>query len=198
MAKYFTQPGESVIGGLARGDETPRHARIIKENRAMLFIDPILASTFASKQFFYSEAFELAATTDTRDYIFETPNTTEWAHFTFHGTGSAITEIALWEDTELTSTDALTTYNNNRNSTDTADCSLYLCAAGESSTDTGTMLIHFKSGSATNQSRANAEHGYADELFLKSNTKYRIMFRTFTATNLCNLMIQWHEHTNLT
>jgi hypothetical protein len=201
MAKNFEsgKSGETVIGGIARGDDTPRHARIVKENKAMLFVPPILAATFAGKQFFYSEAFELAATTDTRDYVFQTPNTTEWAHLIFDGTGNAITEVALFEDTELTTTSDYTeqtTFNNNRNSTDTADCKLYLCGVGLSTTDSGTRLLHQKSGSATNQSKTPADHGYGDELFLKSNTYYRFMFRTYSASNLCNITLQWHEHTN--
>jgi hypothetical protein len=197
MAKHFTQPGEVVIGGLARGDNTPRHARIIKENLAMLFIEPVLAATFAGKEFFYEEAFTLAETSDLRDYIFQTPNTNEWAHFKFHGSGSAITDISLWEDTQYSSTDAVTTYNNNRNSTDTADCLIYNLTA-TSTTDTGTRLRHKLSGSATQQSRDSMDVGYADELFLKQNAKYRISFATESTGNLCNMLIQWHEHTNLT
>ena len=195
MAKQFTTPASSVVMGGMRTDDTPGYAKIIYQNRGLLVLPPILAATFQGKQFFYSDAFTLAETTDIRDYIFVTPDTAEWAHFTFHASGSAITEVSLWEDTQYSSTDALTTYNNNRNSTDVADCLLYLATA-TSTTDTGTRLIHINSGSATQQSRDSTEGGYEDELFLKRNASYRINFATSSTNNLCNLKIQWHEHTN--
>ena len=192
--KNLTQPGETTIAGID-GNDNINYARINSGNRGLLTIPPILCKIFAGKEFFYSEAFELAETTDTQDYIFVTPNTTEWAHFAFHATGSAITEVALWEDTKYSSTDELTTYNNNRNSATPPSSKLYQVTA-TSTTDTGTRLIHVKSGSATRQSKDSMSAGYADELFLKQNAKYRISFATASTSNLCNLLIQWHEHTN--
>jgi hypothetical protein len=196
MPKYFTQPGSSVIGGVNSSNDAD-YLKIISANRALLTIDPILAATFAAKQFFYSDAFTLAATSDYRDYLFVTPNTTEWAHFLVHVDGNAITEFKLIEDSELSSSDgtAQTTFNNNRNSTDSADCLLYLIEPA-SATDSGTQLLHDKSGSATNQSKSSMSGGYADELFLKSNSIYRIQVGTGSASNLCNILVQWHEHTN--
>jgi hypothetical protein len=198
--KRVSKSGQAVIYGVdANGD--PVYIKAIEQNRALVTLDPTLAATFQGKEFFYSEAFLLAETTDSRDYVFVTPNTTEWAHFTFHASGSAITEISLWEDTELTTTSdytLLTTYNNNRNSTDTADCLLYQTPLNATATDSGTRLIHEKSGSATQQSKDSMDAGYADELFLKQNSYYRISYGTETTGNLCNLKVQWHEHTNET
>lgn len=195
--KRTTKSGQAVIYGVdASGN--PTYAKVIAQNRGLLTLPPILAATFQGKEFFYSEAFTLAETTDSRDFVFITPNTTEWAHLTFHGSGSAITEVSLWEDTEYNTTSdytLLTTYNNNRNSTDAADCLLYL-ATVTSATDSGTQLLNVKSGSATQQSKDSMDAGIADELFLKQNSPYRISFNTESTGNLCNLKIQWHEHTN--
>ena len=197
MPKYLTKTGQTTIAGLDVND-TPSFLKIIYQNRGLLTLPPTLAATFQGKEFFFSDAFELAETTDARDYVFVTPNTTKWAHFTFHAEGSAITEISFWEDTQYSVTTdytAQTTFNNNRNSTDAADCLIYLATA-TSSTDSGTRLLHMKSGSATQQSKDSMDAGYADELFLKQNAKYRISFGSGSTSNLCNLKVQWHEHTN--
>jgi hypothetical protein len=166
----------------------------------MLSVVPHLAATFANKQFFYSEAFTLAETTDTRDYLFITPNLgTKQAHFQIHAEGQAITTFDFWESSELAVTTdytALTAYNNNRNSTDAPTVLLYLAPSGLATTDSGTLLIEEISGSATQQSRSPGDLGYGNELFLKSDTKYRIHFATGSTGNLCNMLIQWHEHTN--
>lgn len=44
MPKYFTQSGETVIGGVDRSDN-PGYFKIIKENRAMLVLPPSMAAT---------------------------------------------------------------------------------------------------------------------------------------------------------
>lgn len=198
MPKYFTQSGETVIGGVDRSDN-PGYFKIIKENRAMLVLPPSMAATYAGKQFFYSDSFTLAETTDTRDYIFKTPDSTKWSHFWVQAGGTAITEFAFWEDTELTTTTdytELTTYNNNRNSTDTADSLLYYTDAIATTTDTGTRLWYLKSGSATQQSRDSSEGAIEDEMFLKQDAYYRISFATESTGNFCHMRLHWHEHTN--
>lgn len=199
MAKYRTQPGSEVISGVGNDDEL-YYYKIVKENRAMLTIVPHLAATFAGKQYFYSEAFTLAETTDTRDYLFVTPNlATKQAHFQIHAEGSAITVFDIWEDSELAVTtdySILTTYNSDRSSTDSATVTLYLAPAGIATTDSGTLLIEELSGTATQQSRSPSDVGYGNELFLDYDTKYRIHFETESTGNRCNMLIQWHEHTN--
>ena len=95
MPKPLYEPvGASVIAGMRR-DNVPGYAKVIYENGGLLTLEPILAATFAGKQYFYSAAFTLSATTDTADYLFVTPDTSEWAHMIWRATGSAITEIKL-------------------------------------------------------------------------------------------------------
>ena len=201
MSKYFTKAGQTVIGGIDPNDE-PRFAKIVYQNRGLLTLDPILAATFQGKQFFFSDAFTLAATSDHKNFVFQTPNSTKWAHLVWRGTGSAITTFEVIEDTMLTtsdftSTDSLTVFNNNRNSTATADCRIWpVDDTVDYSTDSGTTIFEIASGAATNQSRTPASGTYADEVFLKSNTMYRFSFSTGSASNLCNILLQWHEHTN--
>jgi len=194
--KYFTKSGQSVIGGIDRNGN-PKFAKLIYENGALLTIPPELAATFAGKEFFYTEAFTLAGTTDRKDYIFQTPNTDKWAHMNIiRGTGSAITYFKIIEDTELSSTDALTVFNNNRNDSTTNTAELFQVDALGGTTDTGTKIFEINSGGSSNQSRSPMLGSYADEMFLKKDTKYRISFGTGTASNLCNLLLKWHEHEN--
>lgn len=36
----------------------------------------------------------------------------------------------------------------------------------------------------------------SNEVILKQNSKYLIRFTSGTADNLCNLLLEWYEHTN--
>ena len=113
-------------------------------------------------------------------------------------TGSAITEVWVYEGSAVTSTDAITTFNNHRNSANTPGLAVYLGSTSTvSSTDAaGTLIWHEKSGSATNQSRSSMETGNDEEIVLKQNTSYRIRYETGTASNLCHLKLEWYEHTS--
>ena len=198
MPQYYTDNvrNQVAIAGVSAYDDLPRLVNVNRANRGMLTLSPILSATLAGKQFFYSEAFTLAETTDQKDYVLVTPNTTKWCHLTYHAEGQAITEISLWEDTKFTSTDSLTVYNNDRNSTDANTTLLYQLTTPTSSTDTGSRLIHHKSGSATQQSRDDASVEVGDEMILKQNSRYRLNIVTESTGNLCNVFLHWHEHTN--
>lgn len=64
------------------------------------------------------------------------------------------------------------------------------------STDNGTLIWHQKSGAATNQSRSSMAAGNTEEIILKQNSLYRIRIGTGTTSNLCNIKLEWYEHTN--
>ena len=200
MPDYLTDRlnDQVVIAGTHYTDGLPRLLKVIPENGGLLTLPPILGATFRGKQFFYTEAFELAATTDQKDYIIKTPDTTKWCHLIFTAEGSAITEVMLFEDTQYESTDGteLTVFNNNRNSTDANTTLLYETSVPVTSTDSGTRIHWNKSGSATNQSKNSGETQRGDEIFLKQNTQYRLFIGSGSADNLCNIVLHWHEHTN--
>jgi len=198
MAKHFSQPGEATIGGLAN-DDTPRHAKLDTTTHTLQTIDYAHHEVHAGSHFYLTYPFTLTGTTDTQEFFLVTPNLDAWPHMLWNMTGSAITEIYVYEDTELTpTTDAITVLNNNRNSTDSAGLAVFLGAAsgGDSSTDTGTLVWHHKSGASSNQSRASMTARNDGEIILKQDTVYRVRFITGTAANLCNLRLEWYEHTN--
>jgi hypothetical protein len=198
MAKYFTQPGETAIGAQA-SDGTPRHAKLDTSTHTLQFIDYAHHEVHGGSHFFLTYPFTLAATTDVQDFLIDTPNTTKWAHMIWDLTGSAITEVKVYEDTGYTSTDAITTFNNNRNSSATPTVVVYNAGANTlSSTDAGTLIWNQKSGASSNQSRSSMKVGNTEEIILKQNSVYRIRYETGTATNLCNLKLEWYEHTNST
>ena len=197
MAKYMTQSGETTIAGLA-SDSTPRHAQIDTVTHALEFVNYSHHEVHAGNHYYVTYPFTLAATSDSQEFILTTPNTTSWAHMVWDLSGSAITEVWVYEDSAVTSTDAISVFNNNRNSTNTADVALYRGSTSTvSSTDAaGTLIWHQKSGASSNQSRTSMQTGNDEELILKQNGNYRIRFETGTATNLCSLKLEWYEHTS--
>jgi len=199
MAKHFNSGngGETVLGALA-SDSTPRHAKLDTSTHTIQTIDYAHHEVHAGSHYYLTYPFTLAATTDTQDFIIDTPNTTKWAHMIWDLGGSAITEVWVYEGTTVTSTDAITTFNNNRNSTETADVVIYNAGAIVSSTDDGTLIWHSKSGASSQQSRQSMKAGNAEEIILKQNSNYRVHYETGTATNLCNLKLEWYEHTDRT
>lgn len=140
--------------------------------------------------FFYTDAFTLASA-GTQYYMLTTPNTTKWTHLTFCGTGSAITQIELYESGDRTGTLAQTISNNDRNSATAATLVVHKNISG--GTTDGNLIWIIKSGSATNQSRSPLVALRQNEIILKQNTKYLIKFTSGTNDNLCNLQLEWYE-----
>ena len=192
--------GEVVTGGVSSSG-TPRHNIIDTATRAQPTIEYEHYSIHNNFHFFYTDAFSLNATTDanTKEYLLVTPTHVAGAtfapgcHLHFEAEGSIITQFDLYEDTAYTgaTTDLVTTFNSNRNSTDTAQLKIYTPVT--SSTDEGTLLYTFKGGTATAQSRTGDSGDSAQELVLKKNAKYLMRFTSSSASNLCDLYLNWYE-----
>lgn len=147
----------------------------------------------AGSHFFYTDSVTLASS-GTQDYLITTPNTTKWAHFIFLASGSAITQIQIYEGTDKSGTTPQTVFNSNRNSATVSTVTIHKGTSG-GSTD-GTLIWQRKSGAATQQSRSGMEATRNAEKILKQNTKYIIRITSGTADNLTNLQLDWYEHTN--
>jgi hypothetical protein len=114
---------------------------------------------------------------------------------TFSATGSAITQVLVYEGGDRTGTTAQTIFNSNRNSSNTSVLVIHKdISAG---TTDGTLIWQLKSGAATAQSRTPASAQRSHEKILKQNTKYLIKIISGTNDNLTNLQLNWYEHTNL-
>jgi len=188
--------GETVIGGVAR-DGTARHYRIDTVTRTHPTIEYEHYTIHNSFHYFYTDKFEIGSAA-TKQYLIVTPTHVAGAsfapgcHLHFMAEGSAITQFDLYEDTTRTATtDAVTTFNSNRNTTDTAQMKVY----NEASTDgaDGTLIYTFKGGSSSQQSRTGDTGQTSQELVLKKNAKYLARFTSGTAANLCDLHLMWYE-----
>jgi len=147
----------------------------------------------AGSHFMYTDAVTLAASA-TQDYLITTPNTTKWAHMTFHLDGSAITQWQLYEGADRSGTTPQTIGNNNRNSATTATTTIHKGTSG--GTTDGVQAYIYKGGAATKQAQTGTEAGNTEEIILKQNTKYILRVTSGTNDNLTNVRLEWYEHTN--
>lgn len=114
-----------VIQGVM-ADDDPRNFRADASTHAQITIDYPHHEIHDGSMHSLDVTTDLEASTDF-DILFITPNTTAWAHIEFNMLAEAESEIRLYEEPTAASTDgvALTSYNQNRNSTDTAACLAY-------------------------------------------------------------------------
>lgn len=187
---------EVVVGGmnyLFNGTTWDR-MRNDGETYALQTIDYEHHETHAGNHFFYTDSVTLGAAA-TQDYMITTPNTTKWAHFTFRGTGSAITTVQLYEAGDRTGTTGQTILNSDRNSATVSGLTIHKGTSG--GTTDGTMIYTLSSGSSTAQSRQPMAAERGNEIILKQNTKYILRITSGTASNLTNVYFAWYEHTNI-
>ena len=195
--------GETAIGGIDRNSKA-QHARIDTSTRALPTIEYEHYSIHNGFHFFYTDKFTLDASTDAiKEYLLVTPTHVAGAalapgvHLHFEAEGSIITQFDIFEDTTrvpaTTDATALTTFNSNRNSTETAKMLIYSPVATTTDTADGTNLYTFKGGTSTNQSRTGDSSDSAQEIILKKNAKYLIRFTSSSAGNLCDLYLNWYE-----
>jgi hypothetical protein len=152
-----------------------------------------------SYHFFYTDKFTLA-NAGTKNYLITTPTHVAGVafapgcHLHFMAEGSAITQFDLYEDTSHTvaTTDEVTTFNSNRNSTDSAEMKIYTPVT-TSDGAVGTLLYTFKGGASSQQSRTGDTGQTSQELVLKKNAKYLARFTSASDNNLCDLHLMWYE-----
>lgn len=169
-------------------------ARLDKVTNSLMIVDYEHHEIHSGDHYFYSDSVELGSAA-TQVYMFTTPNTTKWCHFIFSATGSAITQIQLYEGADRTGTTLQTVFNNNRNSLNTAGMTVHKGTSG--GTTDGTLIFQMKSGSSAGASRSPSVSERGNEVILKQNTKYILIITSGTASNLTNLQLEWYEHTSL-
>ena len=182
-----------------------RHV-VVNENNNMLGVDTSTRARTTIEyehheihegdHYFYTNS-NVIASAGTQVFLLTTPDTAKWAHMTFVATGSAITQVDLYEAGDRVGDTAQTARNSNRNSLNAAGLVIHKGVTGAGSTD-GTLIWTIKSGAATQQSRAATIAQRNNEIILKQNTKYLIRFTSGTADNLTNLQLEWYEHTDKT
>lgn len=128
------------------------------------------------------------------DILFVTPNTTKHGHIVYSFSSELEATIQVYEAT-TTSADgtSVTSYNNNRNSVNTAGILVYHTPTV---TGVGTQIKAVVIGSGL--LRESGEYRQEHELVLKQNTKYLIRVTNATASdNLFDYHFSWYEHTAL-
>lgn len=172
-------------------DTTYRTLRVDASTHALKVIDYPHSEIHSGSNFFYTDHVELG-NNGVQDYLITTPDTAKIGHFTFLGSGSAITQIELFEATDKVGTTLQTVFNSNRNSLTLAGLTVHKGISG--GTVDGTRLWIRKSGSSTSQSRTGSEADHGKEIPLRRNTKYLFRVTSSTAANLTNVLLDWYEH----
>ena len=121
----------------------------------------------AGSHYFYTDLVTLGAAA-TQQYMITTPNTTQEIHLLFVANGSFEIRIDLAEGADRNGAVVQTVYNNNRDSTRTANAVIHKGVAG--GTTDGTVILTLQTGSATNPSKTADEIRQTDEIILKRNT----------------------------
>jgi len=191
--------GEAVTGGVA-SDGTARHNIIDTATRAAPGIEYEHYSIHNNFHFFYTDKFTIS-TAATKEYLITTPThvagvaLAPGCHLHFMAEGSAITQFDFYEDTTHTgaTTDLVTTFNSNRNSTDSAQMKVHTPVTSTTDTADGTLIYTFKGGAASQQSRTGDTGQTSQELVLKKNAKYLARFTSASDNNLCDLHLMWYE-----
>ena len=192
--KYLSKAGQSLVYGV-NGDGNPEYVRVNKQFGGLLTVDPMIQSTIVGTHFYVNASTSLGSTDAAKTYLVTTPNTEVWAHMHFGMDGSMITQFDIYEDSGYTdSTDsakALTEFNANRNSTDSAGVAI--TEDPTSSTDAGTLVATYNGGGAAAKSVFPAGVGTEAYRVLKQNSKYLISIDSGSDSNLLNVYFDWFE-----
>lgn len=183
-----------LIRGFRSSDSTAQPLRLDKSTNSIQTVDYEHHEIHAGSHFFYTDSVELASA-GTQDYMVTTPDSTKWLHMTYALTGSAITQVQLYEAGDRTGTSVQTVFNSDRNSGTTSAATFHKGTSG--GTTDGTLIWAMKSGAATVQSRAGMTAERSSEIILKQNTKYLFRITSGTNANLTNTQLSWYEHTNI-
>jgi hypothetical protein len=182
------------IKGYRSSDATFQPLRLDKATNSIQTIDYEHHEIHAGSHFFYTDAVELD-TNGVQNYLITTPDTTRWAHIIMLATGSAITQVQIYEGADRDGTTLQTVFNSDRNSLTAATVTVHKGTSG-GATD-GTLVWQRKSGSAAGSSRTGMETTRGGEKILKRNTKYIVRITSGTNDNLTNVQFDWYEHINI-
>lgn len=171
-------------------------ATIIQQDdatNAILTVDYSHHEVHEGSHYFVQGWVDLAAST-ALDFLFVTPNTTKWAHAQWTVGTEAEGLLELYEGSTIAANgSAVTIYNNDRNSGNTAGVTAF---STPSVTATGGLIYAAKLGSGRN---AGGDAGRDHEIIAKQNTNYlfRITNNDGSATRYATYDFSWYEHTSI-
>lgn len=128
-------------------------------------------------------------------YRLTTPDTTKWGHLvlSYSSTGAGLWEF--FENPTLNAVGtALTAFNNNRNSSNTAGITAF---QDTTTTSDGTLLWTDKTGAdGIGGTKSASTSGREMELILKQNEDYILKFTPDANDAKVVVQLSWYEHTN--
>jgi hypothetical protein len=133
---------------------------------------------------------------NTRELLIETPDSLEWAHFTFEVIGTYETTVQFYEATTKTTGTSMTEINHNRNSSNTTNV---VVTHTPGSSGDGSLIFQAKFGGDTGPAMAGGIRGNIrpeQELMLKQNTKYLLRITSGTDSNNITTLMGWYDHAN--
>jgi len=139
---------------------------------------------------YYIEGFTTLASGATLKVGLTTPNTSKWAHFTWHFSSNGILITRLYEDAGISGGAVVTPLNNNRNSANTSALNIMQGVSGAG----GTIVSQTSVGGEGFKADFGGVSARQDELILKSGTDYRREFTSASDDNIVSFKATWYEH----
>jgi hypothetical protein len=149
------------------------------------------------RHFYIQEVVDLAANA-VREIRITTPNTAEWAHFTFKLSCESETEVYLYEDvTIVTAGTPVTPVNNNRNSATTSGLTVdYIDNASVANANADTTVSGYIHHAIAGANKDQGQSERDRELILLQNKTYSLRMIA-TVAGFVNYEAEFYEHTNL-
>lgn len=144
----------------------------------------------AGDHFYFMDTANLGAS-GTANYMIITPDTTKWGHMTIGISTIGDTMVTLDESVSGSSTGStVTVFNRNRNSSTTPGVVITRMAVG--ATD-GTLVWNTY---IAEDGKIKGSPAGQNELVLKQNTKYLLLLKSATASNVLTTIFDWYEFTD--
>ena len=185
---------KSLVGRFGSGANDYDEVRIDASTNSLMVIDSAHHEIHEGDHY-KIRGYEALAKGGDKQFLFLTPDTTEWAHMIIGVDNTLSTIIVkLYEAPTYTlgSATACTKINRNRNSNNTSSIS---CYEDPTVSATGTLLGQNIFGSGKNSTGGGDRD--TNEIVLKQGTAYLLDITeiNITETNI-NWLFDWYEHTN--
>jgi hypothetical protein len=131
------------------------------------------------------------------EFQLTTPASPKEIHMVFNIQSTGAVVSSIYEGATVAAGDAVTAYNNNRNSTKTTALTLLQSDGVPSAAGTLISSAAFGvSGNPVSTRGGNTERN--KELILKFETTYRFLIESDSANNIISYCGEWYEHSNRT
>ena len=169
-----------------------RHIRIDQSTRAQTFIDYGHHEIHAGSAYTSSKSFTHGAGASP-NILMTVADNDKNPHLVFHVVSDSVLEVSLYESSGYSGGSALSSYNRNRNSSNTAGMVLATDAT-DGGSGKGTLIWTYKAGA--NKTVTTSE-GERYEFILKRNAVY-LLETVGSNGDLITALLDWYEHTALT